>query len=362
MNENLYPNEAHVTDADRAALIDAILHAYPDFNFLYLRLENKWGFRPRNYFNMDRGYFLIAQDLVDLAASEGKVLDLLGVAWTDKPLNPKLRTLADRLLTDPAGVVAKFAPPPVTATTDGPSLEKLVEKRSELLNLADFQKGIERLSGALCRISLKLATEFEVMGTGFLIGRRHVLTNYHVMQRAIEDKLDAARVRLEFDYRGDGPAATSLQVAPGLTWDVEHRTYSQSDLTGIGEPAPEELDFALVRLAAAAPVERLHLTLPSAPPIVSQRDFIVIGQHPQGDAANIAFGEVLAYPGWGVRYRYDVTTEPGSSGSPVMTLNQKLVALHHAADPDKKPKYNQGVPIWLIMDALKAKNIDLGAL
>ena len=358
--DELFPNETNVTDTQKQALRGAILHAYPNFDFLYLRLSDKWGFRVDDYMDIGRGKVLIIEDIVRQVEGEGRILDLLAVTWSDKPQNPRLKALADELLVDQAGVLAKYAPAPaipsaVPATR--PSLEKLVETRSRLLNLAEFQQGIERLSDALCRISAPT-----VKGTGFLVGRRTVLTNFHVMKEAIQHSLDGSKLLFEFDYRGDGPPAFSLQAAAGVAWKGPNRPYSHSDLTGLGDPAPDELDFALVTLASDVPADRLPLAWPIAPPIVSQRDFIVIGQHPQGEVAKIAFGEVLAYPGSGLRYRYDVTTEPGSSGSPVLTLDQQLVALHHAGDPQYQPKYNQGVPIWLIMQALKGEGIDLAAL
>lgn len=360
MMNDLFPNEASVTEQQKQALREALLHAYSDFDWLYMRLEDKWGVRPSRYFDLDGGDIKVVKRIIDFADGEGRILDLLAVTWTDKPFNPRLKALADELLVDKDGVIAKYAPAPTVPAAvpvARPSLEKLVEKRSKLLNLVKFGQGIELLSGSLCRISAPT-----LKGTGFLVGRRTVLTNFHVMQEAIENSLDGSKLLFEFGYRGDGPIAFSLKAAPGLTWKGPNRPYSPSDLTGIGVPAPGELDFALVTLASDVPANRLPLAWPIAPPIVSQRDFIVIGQHPQGDVAQIAFGEVLAYPGSGLRYRYDVTTEPGSSGSPVLTLDQNLVALHHAADPKYNAKYNQGVPIWLIMEALKSDGVDITAL
>lgn len=366
--DELFASETSVRDADRAALIEAIRHAYPQIEFLYLRLEQKWiaGFRAGDYFDLHRGTIPIIADIVKHADASGKVLELLGVMWSDKPQNPQLLALADKFFPskeDKAAVIAKYAPPPATPPLAAlkPSLEKLVEKRSKLLRLSTFINGMEQLSGALCRISLKRSAEFEPSGTGFLVGRRHVLTNYHVMEDAI-GKLDGDRILLEFDFSEQGAATTKVDAASGTSWHIASSRYSLSDLSGTGTPSADELDYCLVRLADDVPAERLHLAWPSAPPIVSQRDFIAIGQHPQGEEANVAFGEVLAYPGSGLRYRYDVTTEPGSSGSPVLTLDLNLVALHHAGDPELSPEYNQGVPIWLIMDALKAKNIDVNGL
>ena len=198
--DELFPNEASVTEPQKQALRGAILHAYPNFDFLYLRLSDKWGFRVDDYMDTRRGKALVIEDIVRQVVGEGRLLDLLAVTWSDKPHNPRLKALADELLVDQAGVLAKYAPAPaipaaVTATR--PSLEKLVETRSRLLNLAQFQQGIERLSDALCRISAPT-----VKGTGFLVGRRTVLTNFHVMQEAIQQSLDGSKLLFEFDFSG----------------------------------------------------------------------------------------------------------------------------------------------------------------
>lgn len=358
--DDLFANEASVTPEDQQELREALLYAYPDFDFLYMRLADRLGIRANQYFDLHRGFVPIARDIVEFAAGEGKFLNLLAATWTDKPGNPKLAALANRLLPDKVGVTARFAPPPPPPAANAParpSLEKAIEQRSRELDIDAVVEGLEALSKAICRISAPT-----LKGTGFLVGRRHVLTNFHVMEEAIGGSLDGESILLQFDYRGGGSPTFSPKVAPGLDWKRQSSRYSLSDLKGVGEPSPQELDFALVKLAEDVPAERHQLAWPLTPPIVSQRDLILIGQHPRGDAAKIAYGEVLAYPGSGLRYRYDATTDGGSSGSPVLTLDFQLVGLHHAADPGFDPKYNQGVPIWLIMAALKADGVDLGAL
>ena len=66
----------------------------------------------------------------------------------------------------------------------------------------------------------------------------------------------------------------------------------------------------------------------------------------------IAMGIVVEFPATGLRYRYNTTTGPGASGAPVFSADVDLIGLHHAADPDRAPEYNQAVPTWRVARAL----------
>lgn len=364
MTDNiLYPREADLVAGDIEAFIDAIVKAYPEQEFLYYRLANKWGIRVQDDI-VALGQFpfkIIVRRIVEHARSEDRLLDLLGLAWSDKPGNAKLKALADSWLTDPAGVLAKYqaaAPPPVVPGPPSPHhLERLVNNNSRLVNLHDWLAGLTQLSGALCRVCIP-----EVNGTGFLIGRRTVLTNYHVVEPAIDAGATGDQIFCEFDYGHAGAVPLRLPARAGAEWLGPKSPYSLSDTTGSGKPAPDELDFAIIRLAAEVDAARVPLALPYAPPVVSLNDYVVIGQHPGGGEAQLAVGQVVEYPGESLRYRYDVTTEGGSSGSPVLDFNLRLVGLHHAADPAGEPRYNQAIPIARIKRALEAAQLDLTQL
>ena len=64
---------------------------------------------------------------------------------------------------------------------------------------------------------------------------------------------------------------------------------------------------------------------------------------------------VIGLNGNGTRINYRTNTDPGSSGSPVFTMDWDLVALHHSGDPAwVNPTYNQGVPIELVRQRIEA--------
>lgn len=373
--DELYPREVEVADAQVPELVDALLSAYPDKDFLYIRLADKWAVRVADdIVGTDGPGRVIVRRIVEYARSEGRLLDLLGLAWSDKPGNRKLKALADAWLTDQTGVIARYAPPapppPIfkgagiapAAGTEAPglsrsALQRLVNASSKPVNLGDFFRGIDRVRHALCRICTPA-----VAGTGFLIGRRTVLTNFHVVENAVKQQRAGADIVCEFDFFERNSVPVRRFGLGGTGWLGPCKHYSQSDLTGVGVPGPDELDFAIIHLDRPVEPDRVALELPFTPPIIGMHDFVYIAQHPDGEEAQLAVGQVVDIPGSGLRYRYDVTTEPGSSGSPVLDFALRLVGLHHAADPGTNPRFNQGIPISRIRRALIDAAFDFGAM
>jgi hypothetical protein len=348
-----------LTPAALEEIRNAIVHGY-DKASMTDRLRFTWGLELGDEFNTDTGFKFIAGDLVKFAEREGKVAELLGLAYAAKPQNPKLSAAAQKYLADPQAAIDKYvetAPPPLLPN----NLEAVITTRSRLFKYGEFLARLHAVGNRLCRIEIP-----DGGGTGWLVGASHVLTNYHVVQAVALGQLKPDKIVCRFDFWSEesdaAPKGTAVRVrANGL---IAVSEYSESDLTGTGTPNPDQLDYGLLRLARPIGNSTLKggkrgwFELPEKPPIIARGDPAMIPQHPDARALEVAFGRVLEFPGVGLRYRYDVTTEHGSSGSPVFNADLTLFGLHHAADPAKHPAYNQAVPLWRIARDLSAKQYD----
>jgi hypothetical protein len=140
--------------------------------------------------------------------------------------------------------------------------------------------------------------------------------------------------------------------------------YSESDISGEGEPKAEELDYAVLQLAdrigerpGRGDDQRGWFSLLTERPLLALRDFAVVPQHPEGRRLEVAWGSVLNFNSLGNRVRYDTSTSAGSSGAPCLTIDLEIFGLHHARDPSIDPQFNQAVPLDLIATDLRSKNI-----
>ncbi|MEH0198818.1 trypsin-like peptidase domain-containing protein [Caulobacter sp. CCNWLY153] len=343
---------------DLAQIHEALWRAY-DIETLDRRLGFSWGARIDQEVGAAGGSKKVFGRLLDWAEEAGRARDLLALAWTGKPGNPYLRAAAERLLPDLEAAKTPYDTGPSLAPLPQDRLEALVAKRSRIVDFTQFQARLTRLAGAICRIEDAGGPR----GTGFLVGRRHVLTNHHVVSAAIADRSLGAGVVCRFDYRrnADRSATAGVEARLAEDWHVDSRPHSQSDVTGTGDPAAGELDFALLKLAESIPIERQSLDLAATSPVVVPGDVALVAQHPGGDPLSVAYGVVTEFPANGLRYRYNVTTEPGASGSPVLSADLDVIGLHHAADPARVPRFNQAVPLYLVARAV-AQRLDLTAL
>lgn len=200
-------------------------------------------------------------------------------------------------------------------------------------------------------------------GTGFLVSADLILTCYHVVE-ALFNKTMASPAQVRFDYRriGNGivPNYDDDWIGLDPAWVIPHAPYSPTDKPLSGDPQPNELDFALLRLAQpmgqmsakneSKPRGWIDLAGALSPPAPSSP--CLIPQHPMNalrPPPQLPLQVTFATPGYqglnanGTRLLYGPSTLKGSSGSPVFDGKLRVFALHH-----NRGEYNPGAPNTLL--------------
>ncbi|MEZ4293995.1 MAG: trypsin-like peptidase domain-containing protein [Polyangiaceae bacterium] len=250
----------------------------------------------------------VAFSVVMWAVSNRRVDDLLRGALAQNPGNEDLQLFAREL------ALTSETPPDQTLAA---AFEAKFLLGAPFQHVTQWRARMEAIERSVCRIDQRVGdgdTDYRPAGTGFLISARRILTCDHVAKH-----LAARGGRALFDYK-DGAAGipVPLTFAPPLARSPE-----------------DDLDYAVLALAedapplpgTAAPREPLHLDSAGAP--LGSPLFIL--QHPDGDQLRVCVGVAATGPS-PKRVYYTTNTLPGSSGSPVLTLDWRLIALHHARD------------------------------
>jgi hypothetical protein len=173
------------------------------------------------------------------------------------------------------------------------------------------------------------------------------------------------------------------RVSLHADWHVASRAHSPEDeVSNGGEPAPEHLDYAVIRLSAKVGKEpvgargaadntatpRGWLSLPAEQSSFQVNSPVIVLQHPllpgllKQQPVQLSLGVMLDSPYPRLRLRHNARTLQGSSGSPCFDAGLEFVALHHAGDPVydwERPAWNQAIPIQNIGTDLAARGIVL---
>ncbi len=226
-----------------------------------------------------------------------------------------------------------------------------------------LKKRSARAIDSVCRVEIAGNPK----GTGFLVGPDMVLTNYHVVEKALNGKDLVVPVGCRFDFAehelgGVEPGFVVAVKSPVLDFSRYGKAESTADPFN---PLPEmdELDYALLQLADAvgnkpapgAYSKRGWITLRSAVQNVVKDAPLFIVQHPL-TAPKIVANNIKSIISLNVpknRLLYLTEAHPGSSGSPCLTAEWEIIALHHYGDPAwVLTGKRQGIPIWLIHDRI----------
>jgi len=356
-----------LTGEQREALRLALESAFDPFT-LPMMLQEK----------LDKKLWLIAPPA---APFNYQVFSLIGAAemegWTNRlvlalretrPERPDLVLLAHQLGIAPTG------------TPKQPELEAMIIATNALIDPVQWRVNMAAVEERVCRIKIKGLPA----GTGFLVGKEAVITNWHVVKPVKEGTsgYTPADVTLQFGYKR---LENGEDLSPGVEyilvktadWLLDFSPYSKIDLESDPKsdlPDPGELDYALLRVDGAPGAAKLGAK-PSTDPNAAPRGWIaapsvpypfqpdtplMIMEHPKGaplkyQQANNGVESVNAN---NTRVRHRLTTDKGSSGSPMFDQKWNLVALHHSGDPDSiLPTYNEAIPFTLIVDRIKNQGV-----
>jgi V8-like Glu-specific endopeptidase len=179
-------------------------------------------------------------------------------------------------------------------------------------------------------------------GTGFLVAPNLGMTNHHVISNA--DQLAGTTAKFNYQETFDG------QDEPTQVYEAKGDGLFHAN---------QGLDYAVFEIEGEPGTEWDYL--PLEPQNVEQGQRINIIQHPYGQPKQISIqNNLVEYIGGNV-LQYVTSTNPGSSGSPVLNDEWSVVGLHHAGGNIKEPttgRYynrNEGIVMSRILDDMPAE-------
>lgn len=354
------------TDVLHGQVAAALLSAFPGATGLGRMLRSRLG-KDLDIVAAGQDRHKIAAALVASADNEGWLCRLVACAHDSNPGDPRLLTVAQRFGAVPS-------------TPAEPKLTKLLSASQSVGSPDAWLATLGTIAPCICRVEIH-AAGVERFGTAFLVAPDVAITNHHVVEPVIRGAVAARDVVLRFDHRrlSDGTVlqgAVFRLAAPDWLLDASPPSPIDFELDPkSGVPAPDELDYALLRVAGEPghrPVGETHE--PGAPargwiaidplgPSMRARAPFVILQHPHSAPLELAvdIGGAMGSNLNGTRVRYAAGTRRGASGSPCFDLDWRLVALHHSGDPAWSPRYTEGIPFVAIATLLTRRGV-LGSL
>lgn len=232
------------------------------------------------WFGLNIGLDAVVAQVVEEANRRGVLDRLISDAVTEFPDRPDLRALVLHLSRRPGwGVDRRAHGLDVDKALE--SLEALTAPGKPFVPARQMANWLMHVERQVCQITCGPQS-----GSGFLVGDDLVLTCYHVVQAKLNGD---APVSVRFDYHEsiDGKVNAGPPLTLDDAWPIPNARYGQADVTLKGEPESGELDYALLKLAAAAGREALEggrargwVDLAGDLPTPDPHSPILIVQHP----------------------------------------------------------------------------------
>jgi V8-like Glu-specific endopeptidase len=332
-------------------LLKALLDAFPSQARLEEFVQFRFG-KNLNVIAMGGDLQEIIFKLIRTAQAGGWVDRLVSAARESQPGNSLLFAFSQEF--------NLAIPMPVGLTP-----EAIIRTTNSFLDVNIWRTKLGEIESQVCRIENTLGQK-RGFGTGFLIAPDVVVTNYHVMEAVIAEKVSYTDVVLRFDYKKSADGTTLNQGAEyrlAQDWLIDQSIRStQNKLYQL-----DELDYAILRVngkpgnekignnAEISAAKRGWIKLPTDPYEFQPDTPLFIVQHPKAEPLKLALdtNAIIEVDQNRTMVTYRTNTEGGSSGSPCFSADWVLVALHHSGDPDWwLPTYNAGTPFSAIYTLL----------
>lgn len=252
-------------------------------------------------------------------------------------------------------------------------MHSIVKPSLGLLGADDLKSGAIAAVRRVCKVEVVDAAGQLSSGTGFLIGPQAVLTNWHVIEPALDAdgrKDEAAKIVVVFDHlqaRGsnDNEIAADWLIGSSKYHPIEKPTKELLAEDADPEGFDTHLDYAVIRLAKPLGRERGFYALDPAhrPSVEEQGSQVLLFQHPGGLKMFTAWGAGtrLLPTGTETRLRHTANATVGSSGGLLLDKDFKPVALHQCGFTDEKGNgvINGAIPTSCIASGLPPETAEV---
>jgi len=141
-------------------------------------------------------------------------------------------------------------------------LERTIRAANSMLDVHLWTESLKRIQAQVCRIELRSSNGVLQFGTGFLVAKDVVVTNYHVIESVRGGRISPSAVVLRFDHlrlSEGSPPSPGREYFLAEDWLLDHSPYADadSDVHGLTVPRDDELDYAFLRVAGAPGDEQI---------------------------------------------------------------------------------------------------------